>query len=156
MKWTAVFAVAAALVCLAPAETRADCPPGWDNVNDETEAVLCFHFRRAKATWDATLSYCNALGGILAKLTDTLHQKILRHIGEESEAFWIGGTDLSVEGRWVWVNDGSEIPKGPPHWFLCDNEPQGGSKKNCLCLFPPDFYFHACTCDHLYYGICQL
>ncbi|KAK8400042.1 hypothetical protein O3P69_003024 [Scylla paramamosain] len=161
MKWTAPLAVAAAALCLASIQAYDECPEGFIDFADVNMSPVCMSFVHENTSWHETRNHCKSMNGDLGQLTGNLHQKVthfIKHRPEfENKTFWIGGSDVTMEGRWVWVIDDTDIPRGTPHWFPCNgSEPDGGSFQNYLGLLPPGYYFHSLNGYGFRSGICQL
>ncbi|XP_071541890.1 perlucin-like protein [Panulirus ornatus] len=117
-----------------------------------------------RLSWMDARQYCAGLGGDLAVLTDannladTLHY--INEINSERTevSVWLGGTDQTVEGVWLWVT-GDPMPRGPPFWGYVDNyrsEPSGGKNQNCAVLYHQDYYIHDTECSGTFAPLCQL
>ena len=71
---------------------------------------------------------CTAQGGMLPEPRNQQENDFLNSM--ETEAFFLGTTDLAVEGRWVWDSDGSVLT-----WtFWKTAEPDAGTKQNCAIM----------------------
>ena len=75
-------------------------------------------------TWDAAEEQCKAQGGHLASVHSAEENVFVRNLFTGNA--WIGGSDVEVEGNWVWT-DGTEWdfedwingePTGGPEHFL--------------------------------------
>uniref|UniRef100_A0A671L5N1 Zmp:0000000924 n=1 Tax=Sinocyclocheilus anshuiensis TaxID=1608454 RepID=A0A671L5N1_9TELE len=68
--------------------------------------------------------------------------------------FWIGLTDIDVEGSWKWV-DGSNMTSG----FWASREPNGGRVENCavtyLTKWPDLLGWLDVKCNNAYQWICE-
>ncbi|ROT64977.1 antiviral protein [Penaeus vannamei] len=104
---------------------------------------------------------CRLLGGDLAKLdhSDVIGDVVMyikEHAMPESD-YWIGASDESKEGDWVWP-DGSQVRMGVPLWYRCGStvEPNGGVKQNCAAISNGRFYYISDEdCSGENYGICE-
>lgn len=55
-------------------------------------------------TWYEAKAYCESLGGYLATITSREEQNIITNlIRDRRNFYWLGGTDVSVEGEWKWI-----------------------------------------------------
>ncbi|XP_070550920.1 uncharacterized protein [Ptychodera flava] len=66
--------------------------------------------------------------------------------------YWVGLTDIGVEGTWVWENGGKE-PTGTYHWLAGAPDNSGGSE-HCARLDRYNGYQDA-SCDGAIYYICE-
>merc|ERR1712227_934060 len=74
-----------------------DCPIGWLNGGSN-----CYHFSAERLTWGASQEYCWSLGGHLAEFADLEEENAIDPFLSEEESYWIGLTDLGLEGTWRW------------------------------------------------------
>uniref|UniRef100_A0A8C1DSK4 C-type lectin domain-containing protein n=1 Tax=Cyprinus carpio carpio TaxID=630221 RepID=A0A8C1DSK4_CYPCA len=102
-------------------------------------------------TWNESRRYCRERAADLIIINNTEEQDFVKNITGSSEYFWIGLTDIEVEGRWKWV-DGSNMTL-PGFW--ASGEPNGyrGKEEDCALNFSPgcaDF-----PCDYMSKWICE-
>ncbi|KAK4308881.1 hypothetical protein Pmani_019448 [Petrolisthes manimaculis] len=117
-----------------------------------------------EGTWQHSRNFCEQLQGHLVKIeTDNFMADVFYHIhhhGLADASFWIGANDLAQEGVWKW-HDGSDVRMGTPFWaYVADRppkqEPQGGTKENCVCLNKYYLYFfHDYECGLEFSPICE-
>ncbi|XP_042602254.1 CD209 antigen-like protein C [Cyprinus carpio] len=82
-------------------------------------------------------------------INNTEEQDFVKIISGGSEYFWIGLTDIEVEGSWKWV-DGSNMTL-PGFW--ASGEPNGKQNEDCALNYSPggaDF-----PCDYMSKWICE-
>ena len=75
--------------------------------------------------WADAENYCQGQGAHLASVHSAEESNFLT--GLTSERHWLGGTDVALEGNWVW-SDGTA-------WTFTDwtsGEPNNGAVENCL------------------------
>ncbi|XP_042601594.1 CD209 antigen-like protein C [Cyprinus carpio] len=61
-----------------------------------------------KKSWTESRRYCRERAADLIIINNTEEQEFVKNISGGSGYFWIGLTDIEVEGRWKWV-DGSTL-----------------------------------------------
>ncbi|XP_045625105.1 C-type lectin domain family 4 member E isoform X2 [Procambarus clarkii] len=135
------------------------CPSGYENFLLDSATPVCIRFNTEETgSWAAMRALCRAEGADLAELRGDLHlqvyQYIMQHLELADKGFWMGGTDSGSEGTWTWVSDGTVLVLGPPHWY--PGQPDGGTKANYACIYPPDYYYHSCNNNLLIYALCQI
>lgn len=67
--------------------------------------------------------------------------------------FWVGGTDVLVDGQWIWISSQEKIQY--TDWV--PGEPNGGTREGCLMLYGGKFNFHwnDANCHSLQFFICE-
>ncbi|CAL4124211.1 unnamed protein product, partial [Meganyctiphanes norvegica] len=99
-----------------------------------------------RTDWEGAKAACSSMNGQLAILKDNpdeVHAYI--NINLRNDAFWIGGSDTSVEGNWVWFN-GQPVDQQFP-WKVGepDNVDFTGMKDgNCLVVNWHGYQDEAC------------
>lgn len=124
----------------------------------------CFHFAGSyQYTVSEAETYCAELGGgLLAVLDDcSLFGSVVNYIESVEErnrfSYWIGATDIEVEGTWVWVN-GESVTLGSPFWGEVDgaHEPDVSVYNNCALLEHSNRHqMHSVGCTALVAPLCQ-
>ncbi|XP_070001671.1 C-type lectin domain family 17, member A-like [Penaeus vannamei] len=114
-------------------------------------------------TWQVARVFCQDLGGDLAVFRDA--NAFAEAIGYAKASglsnpahVWVGGSDVSLEGEWKWLN-GEDMPRGTPFWgdYNYAREPRGELRENCANLFSNDgFLIHDVSCDSKYNPLCQI
>lgn len=105
----------------------------------------CYFLEATPLTWDAARSACQArgVGWDLASLRSAAESEFLGAV--LSFEAWIGASDATTEGTWVWVNDnfafwsggaedGSALGGAYVNWNA--TEPNGGAATNCARVLP--------------------
>ncbi|KAK2830730.1 hypothetical protein Q5P01_018661 [Channa striata] len=110
-------------------ELRPKCERCW-----ELQGGKCYYFSFGGATWQQSRDECRRQGGELVKIDSREEQEFLESIvrkemKDDEDKFWIGLTDLVVEGRWLWV-DGSELNTSLTFWNR--NEPDNWKGEDCV------------------------
>jgi len=52
------------------------------------------------------------LGALLANLTEEQLLESVANDGSDTAFIWLGGSDIAVEGRWIWSNNGEQFWQG--------------------------------------------
>uniref|UniRef100_A0A8C1ATA7 C-type lectin domain-containing protein n=4 Tax=Cyprinus carpio TaxID=7962 RepID=A0A8C1ATA7_CYPCA len=100
-------------------------------------------------SWTESRRYCRERAADLIIINNKEEQDFVKIITGSSEYFWIGLTDLEVEGRWKWV-DGSNMTL-PGFWG--GTEPNGKQNEDCALNYSQggaDF-----PCGDTYKWICE-
>ncbi|XP_026104075.1 asialoglycoprotein receptor 1-like [Carassius auratus] len=107
--------------------------------------------------WTESRRDCLKKGADLIIINNGTEQDFVMHITNKTE-FWIGATDIDVDGSWKWV-DGSTLNSG--FWAKGGevNEPRGGTLENCAVTYStqwPDIKgWHDVKCNDTYNWICE-
>ncbi|XP_055064538.2 uncharacterized protein [Misgurnus anguillicaudatus] len=107
---------------------------GWK----EYQSSLYF-ISSEKKSWSDSRRYCTQKGADLIIINNRGEQDFIRTISS-LEYFWIGLTDIAVEGRWKWV-DGSTLTTR----FWAYREPNGGRRDNCAFSYSSGWYDFSCN-----------
>ncbi|XP_048251019.1 perlucin-like [Haliotis rufescens] len=76
------------------------CPPGFVE-----HKKSCYWFSKIKANFAEARSYCQYFGSHLARVTSRDEDDFVRGhatIHGKAATYWLGATDLNVEGTWLW------------------------------------------------------
>lgn len=137
------------------------CNTPWVNHADS-----CYLFvTHLKENWSEAVSMCTELGGYLVEIESAQEQQFLRnyaihqlHIQQGGTfgngSFWIGGTDMLVEGNWFWLSTKQNFLY--TDWYADTKEPNGGINENCAHLGSHvQFHWNDAECHLLYNFICE-
>jgi len=122
----------------------------------------CYALLATALNWRAARTNCRRRGSgwDLASIRSAADNEFLRQL--DPEQVWVGGSDATSEGTWVWVDDGSQFWQGeasgsaPKGAFFnwSGDEPNGSATSDCLRLRPNgrwgDF-----ECDELLGSVCE-
>lgn len=127
------------------------CPNGWVE-HDST----CYHISREKETWIGAMRVCELFGGELATIKSDREQQFVVNqikLSRLSPYFWIGGTDIMVEGEWVWAKSGERITHG--YWY--PGEPNNKDVgQDCLMISTYESYqWDDIACNSNVYYVCE-
>ncbi|XP_019898628.1 C-type lectin domain family 4 member E-like isoform X2 [Esox lucius] len=107
--WILLFCLATAWVVLFVSSRTTDnlsatgCAIGWEFYNGS-----CYHFSDDKLTWEQSQYACIHDGGHLVIIESWQEQDFIRKkVGNNfvENTYWIGMTDIEVEGVWVWMDN---------------------------------------------------
>uniref|UniRef100_A0A8C1T489 C-type lectin domain-containing protein n=1 Tax=Cyprinus carpio TaxID=7962 RepID=A0A8C1T489_CYPCA len=102
--------------------------------------------------WTESRRYCTERAADLIIINNTEEQvcDFVKNISGISDRFWIGLTDIEVEGRWKWV-DGSNITSG--FWALGEPNSYQGKEEDCAITRSPGWADYPCNDTHKW--ICE-
>nr|XP_022333990.1 lectin BRA-3-like [Crassostrea virginica] len=105
--------------------TAFSCSPGWTQFGNS-----CYHVSTEHESWMDGMRMCQMHGGYLAHVESQSEDDFLKQLMKQNgiDEAWLGGSDWTMEGTWVWEPDG--------HMFLYSNFAQGRPNnyqgENCL------------------------
>uniref|UniRef100_A0A3P9KB32 C-type lectin domain-containing protein n=1 Tax=Oryzias latipes TaxID=8090 RepID=A0A3P9KB32_ORYLA len=90
-------------------ETCGRCPPSWIHLNSS-----CYFFSYTESssnqkTWQDSRTDCIRREADLIVIDSPKFVSSTIHSIAEGSRFWIGLTDKVIEGRWVWINNVTEV-----------------------------------------------
>ncbi|XP_035903747.1 perlucin-like [Anopheles stephensi] len=101
--------------------------------------TLRYTIHNTKVTFFNALTQCIQLNGHLAAVQTPYQQaaiwKAIKKAGPTTESWWTSGTDLGMEGSWLWFSRNRRVGsvRGWTNWM--DTEPNNGnSPEHCLAL----------------------
>jgi hypothetical protein len=66
---------------------------------------------------------------------------------------WLGANDIDTEGDWRWTDGPMQYTK----WHVETDQPNGGVKENCACLFSDtEGYWFDFKCNNTFPYVCHL
>ncbi|XP_061185314.1 perlucin-like [Saccostrea echinata] len=121
----------------------------------------CYLDFNIRATWAEASIICQAYGGYLANINDIHEQHVIqtvisRNIGGFSPGiFWLGGTDIQIEGEWVWTGN-VEAFGTYKNWS--PGEPNNaGSNEHCLEMdMNGNYQWNDNNCQNRFNFICEI
>ncbi|XP_078316000.1 perlucin-like protein [Crassostrea virginica] len=103
------------------------CSPGWTPFGNS-----CYHVSADQESWMVGMRMCEMHGGYIVHIESQSEDDFIRHLMKHNgiEKSWLGGSDWTIEGMWVWEPDG--------HSFLYSNfahgQPNNYHGENCLSM----------------------
>lgn len=111
-------------------------------------------------SWYASFENCARQGLQLATVNTRneqyLLEKTIKKAGMERVSFWLGGTDLSLEGRFVWMATGE--PFVYTNWLLPYQPDNNENIEHCVHIWPDltnTTVWNDAPCHHGKYFICE-
>ncbi|XP_059361589.1 CD209 antigen-like protein C [Carassius carassius] len=89
-----------------------------------------YFFSSEMKNWDESRRYCTEREADLIIINNREEQDFVKNICGSSDHFWIGLTDIEVEGRWKWV-DGSNITITSGFWASGEPKSSQGTDEDC-------------------------
>ena len=133
------------------------CPEKWIDASFVEMGCLLFNSTTAY-TWEKANYYCQSKhNATLLEITTEMELAFIQMEAnvladhEGARHWWTSGTDVGVEGVWMWAT--SYSPVGEFLWY--NNYPSRASS-SCLMLYHPyNFLGINSACTNTYYPICQ-
>ncbi|XP_033733674.1 perlucin-like [Pecten maximus] len=148
------------LLFMSIVSVRGDCPNGYVRHDDS-----CYKFfSSVLATWAESLTYCELFESKLAVIETEREQTFIEgllsrewHTGA-SDGVWVDGTDLLIEGEWVWADDGTPInTQGYNKWFPGEPNSLGRRGEDCMDLLHHEKYnWNDNSCERKQNFLCEI
>ncbi|KAH3710599.1 perlucin-like protein [Dreissena polymorpha] len=124
------------------------CDDGWLSYNGH-----CYLFSHDIQSWIGSEGVCFHFGAYLAEIDDNAEDMFLQNfVNMFAKTYWVGGTDLSNEGDWIWANSKKHFSRTYDRWQ--GNEPNNKhGLENCLML--GSFGWNDSTCPSQVNYICE-
>ncbi|XP_078312276.1 galactose-specific lectin nattectin-like [Crassostrea virginica] len=110
----------------------ADCEDGWVRHGDSCYLVST----RYPMEWIDAMTFCEMYEANLAEVETDTEATFLRHechvYGAGGGTFWIGGSDVMAEGKWMWMT--SHIPISYTNWARGTPSNNLG-RQHCLSMY---------------------
>ncbi|XP_034323728.2 perlucin isoform X1 [Magallana gigas] len=121
------------LVVVLFSTIAAGCRNGW-TVNKNS----CYHVSRDTASWVEATRMCELHGGYLVRVESAEEQSFVQNLiqGLHARQYWLGGSDWTTEGAWVWEPYGQSI--NYTNW-LHGQPDNSHNAEHCLMV---DRHFH--------------
>ncbi|VDI71170.1 versican core protein [Mytilus galloprovincialis] len=132
---------------------RPSCPSGW-KMNENS----CYFFSSIEsANWNYAKSYCQRRSSMLAEVTTTSEMTFLwTNAKKHGKTFWLGGSDLAIEGVWVWTTSGQGFTVTDWHTRTIRESNNQDGNENCLTIHKElDFEWNDDKCSNDYRFICE-
>ncbi|XP_042308807.1 hepatic lectin-like [Sceloporus undulatus] len=118
----------------------------WEYCNGK-----CYYFSLQKTSWMDAKIQCAERNSHLAIIENIGEQNFLQ-IRTRHERYWIGLSDIKVEGHWTWL-DGRDSLSGFTYWARGEPNNDGG-RENCAHLWT-DGKWNDVYCTYPCYYICE-
>ncbi|OWF36632.1 perlucin-like [Mizuhopecten yessoensis] len=134
------------------------CPNGWETYDES-----CYFVPDLREDWTAASTTCGLYQAHLAEVVNANEDNFLRqlitkhHSGHGGNRYyWLGGTDMVVEGEWRWIKTGQSI--NYTNW--AHGEPNNHhSHEDCLTAhLTSESHFHWVDrqCTYKCYFVCKI
>ncbi|XP_046357376.1 echinoidin-like [Haliotis rufescens] len=144
MTWCAVLVATASALC----------PNGFVRHDDS-----CYKVFLIPTTWPEAIIFCEAFGAKLAEISTASEQQFLESYlaplksSVNTMDVWIGGSDLIVEGNFMWSWSGDPIVYS--HWV--PGEPNSLGDEDCMALFTSrNFMWNDAPCETNQMFLCEI
>ncbi|XP_073672210.1 C-type mannose receptor 2-like [Paramisgurnus dabryanus] len=107
---------------------------GWINYQSSL-----YFISSEKKSWTESRRYCRERGADLIIINNKEEQDFIKKISGTAR-YWIGLTDIEVEGRWKWV-DGMKLTTG----FWVTPQPNGKRNENCVVSTSSGWFDYQCS-----------
>nr|CAH0106364.1 unnamed protein product [Daphnia galeata] len=95
-------------------------------------------------------SYCNSHAMKLLAIESYAEEQAIYAAWTTDNHFWTSGTDISVEGKWIWESTGVNLSPGYSNW--ASGEPNDAKNEDCLStlstLYPQGWLDFDCSISH--------
>ncbi|CAL4124141.1 unnamed protein product [Meganyctiphanes norvegica] len=113
-------------------------------------------FQKDKLNWADARDSCSSEGLMLATVADQPNE-VLTYINAndiyDEKSFWVGGSDIAVEGKWIWT-DGRPFDDSFP-WRYGEPNNAFADTHGEDCIYASDAYYDW-GCHHEIKYICEL
>nr|XP_033498801.1 CD209 antigen-like protein 2 [Epinephelus lanceolatus] len=105
----------------ASEEHCSGCPSGWIPLNSSCYFFSYTESPNVEKNWPKSREDCKSRGADLVVIDYPEEQNFVSHTIDHMMAggFWVGLTDMHTEGKWVWINNVTEVENR--YWM--DGEP---------------------------------
>ncbi|XP_071098071.1 perlucin-like [Haliotis cracherodii] len=130
---------------------KSRCPVGFVQ-----HGRSCYWFSNVRGSFPEAASYCRYFGSHLAIITSRNEDGFIRGYASrhgKGRHYWIGATDLILEGRWRWEG---HHPVTYTHWNPGQPDNAYGRTEHCLELRQSYHYrWNDYICDKKLQSICE-
>ncbi|XP_061169376.1 perlucin-like [Saccostrea echinata] len=150
-----LFELTLSITCFASWTDGANpCPAPWIHFH-----TSCYVFATGyPEDWTEAGSFCNRMGAKLAEIETAEENNFLRlhaidNYQQTGGSFWIGGTDVLIDGQWIWIT----TQKRMSYTDWNPGEPNGALRESCLMLHngKSNFHWNDQPCDSKLFFICE-
>ncbi|XP_033731873.1 perlucin-like protein [Pecten maximus] len=111
------------------------CPNGW-----ETFDGSCYFVSDFREDWPTASTACGLYHAHLAEVIDEAEENFLKqviskyHAGHRSDDnYWLGGSDMFVEGDWRWMNSDQRI--NYTNWYPGEPNNYQNHSEDCVVVY---------------------
>ncbi|XP_011428425.3 type-2 ice-structuring protein isoform X1 [Magallana gigas] len=138
----------------ASSSISTDCPRHWIRHQDS-----CYLFLTSNPMqWTGAMSFCkSSYDAQLAEIETSEENEFIRQesrkmAGTASGSFWIGGSDMLVEGEWEWMTSHNLVTF--TDW--ASGEPDDFLNQDCLDIkTSAHYHWNDSPCSYLHWFICE-
>ncbi|XP_053145617.1 hepatic lectin-like [Hemicordylus capensis] len=128
-------------------------PCGPENREWEYFNGKCYHFSLEKTSWMQAKTQCQGRHSHLVVINNMAEQNFLQ-TRTRNERYWMGLTDLELEGHWRWV-DGSDYRNSFTYWGVGEpNNDNYRTSEDCAHLWGNGAW-NDVYCTYLCFYICE-
>merc|ERR1719341_2090136 len=147
-------------VLLSQSQETSNCPEKWLDASFVDMGCLFFNATEA-ITWEEANSICQRSNSTLIDISTEVQMGFLQMeldvIANAEGAvhrWWTGGTDLGIEGRWIWATTLTAVED---FVWVDDSHPRSNLNWNCLAVHPSYGYLgYDDSCILTCFPICQM
>ncbi|XP_065944646.1 perlucin-like [Magallana gigas] len=125
------------------------CRPGWTTFN-----TSCYHLSLDKKSWIDGMKMCEIHGAYLVHVNSASEDNFTTNllITHKADNAWLGGSDWTEEGMWVWEPEGELIQ----YSNFAHHQPDNRDGQNCLKKgLSLNYLWNDKDCDQPYPYICE-
>ena len=131
--------------------TGCDLNGGWMMFNS-----FCYKYIAILKDWQGAKNYCETVNSTLLTIHSQAENDFaLSLIPENGQDIWVGASDITVEGTWVW-EDGKAWGSYTG-WATDSSEPNGGSSENCVMMYKSEKpgLWNDASCSGMLHYVCK-
>merc|ERR1711934_184774 len=147
-------------VPLSQSRETSNCPEKW--LDASFVDMGCLYFNTTQdVTWEDANSICQGSNSTLIDISTEMQMGFLQmeldviaNAEGATHHWWTAGTDLGIEGRWIWATTLTGVED---FVWISSNYPHEDLNLNCLSLSPGNGYLgYETDCDAHRFPICQM
>ena len=147
-------------VPLSQSQETSNCPEKWLDASFLDMGCLYFNATQG-VVWEDANSICQRSNSTLIDISTEMQMGFLQmeldviaNAEGEAHYWWTAGTDLGIEGRWIWATTLTAVEDFV--WISADY-PTESLDRNCLALaYNHGYLGYDANCDDLWFPICQM
>ncbi|XP_077864847.1 cubilin-like [Saccoglossus kowalevskii] len=130
------------------------CPEGYE-AHFVGDRYRCYKFVLSPSPWDDARDEClSTMHGDLVIIDDDIELEYVSNQMSDKgvDSYWIGYSDISVEGRWKWIDCRDSSEWDLSNW--AEGEPSNGTYEDCALV--DDLHWQDRNCRTLHYYVCEI